>query len=103
MPSLPAGGRCWSASRPSQPGRRSTRRRSSTVRRSSAAPITARCGPTSPSRSSADLDLEKKINLDDLISHTYRFDEINEGFALMLAGEGARGVIVFDWEKAAPA
>src|SRR5271170_6063443 len=44
----------------------------------------------------ADLDLEKKINLDDLISRTYRFDEINEGFALMLAGEVARGVIVFD-------
>ena len=44
----------------------------------------------------ADLDLERKINLDDLISRTYRFDEINEGFALMLAGEVARGVIVFD-------
>ena len=44
----------------------------------------------------ADLDLEKNINLDDLISRTYRFDEINEGFALMLAGEVARGVIVFD-------
>jgi Zn-dependent alcohol dehydrogenase len=27
----------------------------------------------------ADLDLEKKINLDDLISRTYRFDEINKG------------------------
>ena len=44
----------------------------------------------------ADLDLEKKINLDDLISRTYRFDEINEGFRAMLAGEVARGVIVFD-------
>jgi len=44
----------------------------------------------------ADLNLERKINLDDLISRTYRFDEINEGFALMLAGEVARGVIVFD-------
>ena len=44
----------------------------------------------------ADLDLENKINLDDLISRIYRFDEINEGFALMLAGEVARGVIVFD-------
>ena len=44
----------------------------------------------------ADLDLKNKINLDDLISRTYRFDEINEGFALMLAGEVARGVIVFD-------
>ena len=46
----------------------------------------------------ANLDLENKINLDDLISRTYRFDEINEGFALMLAGEVARGVIVFDLE-----
>lgn len=44
----------------------------------------------------ADLDLEKKINLDGLISRTYRLDQINEGFALMLAGEVARGVIVFD-------
>src|SRR5215831_7691518 len=44
----------------------------------------------------ADLGLEKKINLDDLISRTYRFDEINEGFRAMLAGEVARGVIVFD-------
>ena len=44
----------------------------------------------------ADLGLEKKTNLDDLISRTYRFDEINEGFRAMLAGEVARGVIVFD-------
>jgi S-(hydroxymethyl)glutathione dehydrogenase/alcohol dehydrogenase len=44
----------------------------------------------------ADLDLSKKINLDDLISRTYEFEQINEGFALMLAGEVARGVIVFD-------
>lgn len=39
----------------------------------------------------AELDPEQKINLDDLISRTYRFDDINEGFALMLAGEVARG------------
>jgi len=44
----------------------------------------------------ADLDMEKKLNLDDLISRTYKFDEINEGFRLMLSGEVARGVIVFD-------
>jgi Zn-dependent alcohol dehydrogenase len=44
----------------------------------------------------ADLDLGKKINLDDLISRTYALEQINEGFALMLAGEVARGVIVFD-------
>jgi len=28
--------------------------------------------------------MEKKIDLDNLISRTYRFDEINEGFRLML-------------------
>ncbi len=44
----------------------------------------------------ADLDMQHKIDLDSLISRTYRFDEINEGFRLMLAGEVARGVIVFD-------
>lgn len=44
----------------------------------------------------ADLDMDKKINLDHLISRTYEFDEINQGFALMLAGEVARGVVVFD-------
>ena len=44
----------------------------------------------------ADLDPEKKINLNDLISRTYRFDEINEGFRLMLDGAVARGIIVFD-------
>ncbi|HEV2300006.1 MAG TPA: Zn-dependent alcohol dehydrogenase [Stellaceae bacterium] len=44
----------------------------------------------------ADLDMEKRIDLDDLISRTYRFEEINEGFRLMLAGAVARGVIMFD-------
>ena len=44
----------------------------------------------------ADLDIEKKIDLDSLISRTYRFDEINEGFRLMLDGAVARGIIVFD-------
>jgi S-(hydroxymethyl)glutathione dehydrogenase / alcohol dehydrogenase len=44
----------------------------------------------------ADLDLQKKIDLDSLISRTYRFDEINEGFRLMLDGAVARGIIVFD-------
>jgi S-(hydroxymethyl)glutathione dehydrogenase / alcohol dehydrogenase len=44
----------------------------------------------------ADLDMDRKIDLDSLISRTYRFDEINEGFRLMLDGAVARGVIVFD-------
>jgi S-(hydroxymethyl)glutathione dehydrogenase/alcohol dehydrogenase len=44
----------------------------------------------------ADLDMDKRIDLDGLISRTYRFDQINEGFKLLVAGEVARGVIVFD-------
>jgi S-(hydroxymethyl)glutathione dehydrogenase/alcohol dehydrogenase len=44
----------------------------------------------------ADLDMAKRIDLDTLISRTYHFEEINEGFRLMLAGEVARGVILFD-------
>jgi S-(hydroxymethyl)glutathione dehydrogenase/alcohol dehydrogenase len=44
----------------------------------------------------ADLDMEKRINLDSLISRTYKFDEINEGFQLLAQGAVARGVIVFD-------
>ena len=43
----------------------------------------------------ADLDMDKQIDLDSLISRTYKFDEINEGFRLMMAGDVARGVIVF--------
>jgi len=44
----------------------------------------------------ADLDMDKRLNLDDLISRTYKFDEINEGFRLLVSGAVARGVIVFD-------
>ena len=43
----------------------------------------------------ADLDMAKRINLDALISRTYTFDEINEGFRLLTSGQVARGVIVF--------
>jgi len=43
----------------------------------------------------ADLDMDKRIDLDSLISRTYKFDEINEGFRLMTGGAVARGVIVF--------
>ena len=43
----------------------------------------------------ADLDMDKRIDLDSLISRTYKFDEINEGFRLMLTGGVARGVITF--------
>jgi S-(hydroxymethyl)glutathione dehydrogenase/alcohol dehydrogenase len=44
----------------------------------------------------ADLDMDKKLDLDGLISRTYKFDEINEGFRLLVSGSVARGVIVFD-------
>ena len=39
----------------------------------------------------ADLDMDRRINLDALISRTYKFDEINEGFRLLTTGQrGAR-------------
>jgi Zn-dependent alcohol dehydrogenase len=44
----------------------------------------------------ADLDMDKKLNLDDLISRIYKFEEINEGFRLLVSGSVARGVIAFD-------
>jgi S-(hydroxymethyl)glutathione dehydrogenase/alcohol dehydrogenase len=44
----------------------------------------------------ADLSMERRLNLDDLISRTYKFEEINEGFQLMAKGQVARGVILFD-------
>ena len=43
----------------------------------------------------ADLDMDKRIDLDTLISRTYKFDQINEGFHLLMSGSVARGVIVF--------
>jgi len=39
--------------------------------------------------------MEKKINIEDLITHTLRLDEINEGFELMRRGESIRSVVVF--------
>ena len=40
--------------------------------------------------------MNKKLNIDGLISRTYKLQDINEGFKRMLAGEVARGVVVFD-------
>ena len=40
--------------------------------------------------------MNKRLNIDGLISRTYRLEEINEGFKRMMAGEVARGVVVFD-------
>jgi Zn-dependent alcohol dehydrogenase len=40
--------------------------------------------------------MNKKLNIDGLISRTYKLADINEGFRRMMAGEVARGVVVFD-------
>ncbi|HWP19985.1 MAG TPA: S-(hydroxymethyl)glutathione dehydrogenase/class III alcohol dehydrogenase [Burkholderiaceae bacterium] len=39
--------------------------------------------------------MEGKINIDDLITHTLRLDQINEGFELMKRGESIRSVVVY--------
>jgi S-(hydroxymethyl)glutathione dehydrogenase/alcohol dehydrogenase len=39
--------------------------------------------------------MEKKINIDDLITHTFPLDRINEGFDLMHAGKSIRSVVVY--------
>jgi len=39
--------------------------------------------------------MEKKINIDDLITHTLKLDEINRGFELMRRGDSIRSVVVF--------
>jgi S-(hydroxymethyl)glutathione dehydrogenase/alcohol dehydrogenase len=44
----------------------------------------------------ADMAMAGRLNLDDLISRTYKFEEINQGFELLLKGDVARGVIVMD-------
>jgi S-(hydroxymethyl)glutathione dehydrogenase/alcohol dehydrogenase len=38
----------------------------------------------------------RRLQIDQLISRTYRLEEINEGFDALRAGEVARGVVVFD-------
>src|SRR6204780_4268017 len=39
--------------------------------------------------------MEKRINIDDLITHVLPFDRINEGFDLMRRGESIRSVVVY--------
>jgi S-(hydroxymethyl)glutathione dehydrogenase/alcohol dehydrogenase len=39
--------------------------------------------------------MEKKINIDDLITHTMPLDRINDAFDLMLAGESIRSVVIY--------
>ena len=42
-----------------------------------------------------DLYLDGRLKIDQLISRTWKLDEINEGFAAMRGGQVARGVVVF--------
>jgi S-(hydroxymethyl)glutathione dehydrogenase / alcohol dehydrogenase len=39
--------------------------------------------------------MEGKLNIDDLITHTLKLDQINEGFDLMKKGESIRSVVVY--------
>ena len=39
--------------------------------------------------------MEKKINIDDLITHQIKLEEINKGFELMREGKSIRSVVVF--------
>jgi S-(hydroxymethyl)glutathione dehydrogenase/alcohol dehydrogenase len=39
--------------------------------------------------------MEKKINIDDLITHTMKLDDINKGFDLMHEGKSIRSVVVY--------
>ena len=42
-----------------------------------------------------DLYMGGKLKIDQLVSRTYKIEEINEGFQRMLSGEVARGVVTF--------
>jgi S-(hydroxymethyl)glutathione dehydrogenase/alcohol dehydrogenase len=39
--------------------------------------------------------MEGKINIDDLITHQLKLEDINKGFDLMKAGESIRSVVVY--------
>jgi S-(hydroxymethyl)glutathione dehydrogenase/alcohol dehydrogenase len=39
--------------------------------------------------------MDKRINIDDLITHTMPLDQINHGFDLMHAGKSIRGVVIY--------
>jgi S-(hydroxymethyl)glutathione dehydrogenase / alcohol dehydrogenase len=42
-----------------------------------------------------DLYLDGRLKIDQLVSRTYRLDEINDGFTALRTGQVARGVVVF--------
>ena len=47
-------------------------------------------------RELADLYMNGKVKIDEVISRSYRLDEINTAYDVLAAGEVARSVIVFD-------
>ena len=53
------------------------------------------CRPSRDLPRLIDLYLAKKIKLDELVTQTYKLDQVNEAFADMEAGKLARGVIIF--------
>ena len=43
-----------------------------------------------------DLYMEGKLKVDELVSRTYPFDQINEAYAALDSGEVARSILLFD-------
>ena len=43
-----------------------------------------------------DLYMQRRLKIDELVSRTYKIEEINEGFAALRTGQVARGVVTFD-------
>jgi S-(hydroxymethyl)glutathione dehydrogenase/alcohol dehydrogenase len=39
--------------------------------------------------------MEGRLQIDDLITHRLKLDDINEGFALMERGESIRSVVIY--------
>jgi S-(hydroxymethyl)glutathione dehydrogenase/alcohol dehydrogenase len=39
--------------------------------------------------------MDKKINIDDLITHTMPLEKINDAFELMHTGESIRSVVIY--------
>jgi S-(hydroxymethyl)glutathione dehydrogenase/alcohol dehydrogenase len=39
--------------------------------------------------------MERKINIDDLITHQLKLEDINKGFELMREGKSIRSVVIF--------
>ncbi|MEM7030877.1 MAG: Zn-dependent alcohol dehydrogenase [Chloroflexota bacterium] len=54
------------------------------------------CNPRIDMPKLLNLHAEGKIKLDELISQTYRLEQINEAFEDLEAGKNARGILVFD-------